>query len=248
MDYSYLGAGKSYMREAGSANPFVEIGNCSAVNFGVTEQSITLADRTQPGGGVYNEVKRVESVDLNISVHDLSPANIARAFFGTATNATAGSVSGESVVAYKGGFTPLSKVPTSITAVEPAGGGAAYTAGTDYEFRDGGIYIPTTSTIAAPVSGAPNIEVDYAYAEQDKVEALTTAAKDWEFVFVGLNEARSGKPVRVHAYRVKFGPAQALALVSADEHAVLELSGKVQSDTTKQGAGVSRYFKAEVVK
>ena len=74
------------------------------------------------------------------------------------------------------------------------------------------------------------------------------AAKDYEMVFVGLNEARSGKPVRIEAYRVKFGPAQALALISGDEHASLEVTGKLQADTRKTGVGVSTYFNAKVVK
>ena len=249
MDYSYLGAGKAYLREYGSAAPFVEVGNASAVNFAVSEQSIPLADRTQPGGGTYNEVKRIESVDATISMHDLSPANFARAFLGTTSNTVAGTATSEEVVAYVGGFTPLAKVPTAITSVVDATDGVtAYDEGTDYEFRDGGIFIPEGSSIPAPVGGAANIEVTYSYPEQDTGEALTVAAKDWELLFVGLNEARSGKPVRVKAHRVKFGPAQALALVSADEHAVLEVTGKVQSDTSITGAGLSKYFNAILVK
>lgn len=249
MDYSYLGAGKAYLREYGSAAPFVEVGNASSVNFDVTEQSIKLQDRTQPGGGTYNEVKRIESVGVTIAMHDLSPANLARAFLGTTTNTAGGTATAEEVVAYKGGFTPLAKVPTAITAVVDAETGLVeYEAGTDFEFRDGGIYIPSGSTIDAPEDGAPNIKVTYTYGEQDTVEALTAAAKDWEMVFVGLNEARSGKPVRVKAHRVKFGPAQALALVSADEHAVLEVTGEVQSDTSITAQGVSKYFQAVLVK
>lgn len=247
MDYSYLGAGKAYIREYGAEAPFLEIGNASAVNLGVTEQSITLQDHTQPGGGTYNEVKRIESVDLNITMHDLSPANIARAFLGTVSSTVAGNASAEPVVAYKGGFVPLAHVPSSITAVTGPGGTPTYSEGTDYEFRDGGLWIPATSTIAAPVGGVANIEVTYAYQAQDTVQAMTAAAKDYELVFVGLNEARSGKPVRVTVHRVRFGPAQTLALVSADEHAALEVAGRVQSDTSKSGVGISKYFKAEVV-
>jgi len=247
MDYSYLGAGKAYLREYGSAAPFLEVGNASAVNFGVTEQSITLQDYTKPGGGTYNEVKRVESVDLNITMHDLSPQNLARSFLGSTTATIAGTASSEDVVAYKGGFVPLLNVPTVITTVTGPSGSPSYAAGTDYEFREGGLFIPSTSTITDPVAGASNIEVTYDYASQDTVQALTESAKDYEFLFVGLNEARSGKPARVHAYRVKFGPAQTLALISADEHAALEVAGKLQADTAKTGDGISQYFAATLV-
>lgn len=248
MDYSYLGAGKAYLREYGAAAPFVEVGNASAVNFGVTEQAITLQDYTKPGGGTYNEVKRIESVDLNMTLHDLSPENLARAFLGTISTHSAATVTAEEVVAYKGGFVPLAHVPASITSVAGPSGSPTYDAGDDYEFRDGGLWIPEGSGIADPVSGAANLEVTYATAAQDTVEAMTVSAKDYEFVFVGLNEARSGKPVRVEAFRVKFGPAQALALVSADEHAALEVAGKVQADTRRTGAGLSTYFAAKLVK
>lgn len=247
MDYSYLGAGQAYLREYGSAAPFLPVGNASAVNFGVTENAITLQDFTQPGGGTYNEVKRVESVDVNMTLHDLSPANLAMAFFGTTTALVAGTATAEAVVAYKGGFTPLANVPSAITTVTGPGGTPAYVEGTDFEFREGGLHIPATSTIPAPVAGAANLAVTYEYLAQDTVQALTQSAKDYEMLFVGLNEARSGKPARVQAYRVKFGPAQALALVSADEHASLEISGKVQADTSKTGVGVSRYFAATLV-
>lgn len=248
MDYSYLGAGKTYLREWGSAAPFLEIGNASAVNLGVTEQAITLRDHTKPGGGTYNEVKRIESVDLNITMHDLSPQNLARAFLGSTSSHAGATITAEEVVAYKGGFMALEHVPASITSVAGPSGSPSYSEGTDYEFRDGGIYIPEGSTIADPVAGAANLEVTYETEDQDTVQAITASAKDYEVVFVGLNEARSGKPARVTVHRVKFGPAQALALVSADEHAALEVTGKVQADTSKTGTGISQYFAATLVK
>jgi hypothetical protein len=50
----------------------------------------------------------------------------------------------------------------------------------------------------------------------------------------------------VHAYRVKLGAAQNLALIG-DEYAVLEMTGKLLKDTSKVGGGVSQYFKVKVV-
>ena len=97
------------------------------------------------------------------------------------------------------------RIPTAITLVEPAGGGTAFTAGTDYELRNGGIYIPSTSTITNPVSGAANIDVTYTYDAQDVVQGLVNSAKQYEIVFAGLNEARSGKPVRVRCHKVSGG-------------------------------------------
>jgi len=131
MDYSYLGAGKCMLREFGAAAPFIEVGNCSALSFGITEQAISQKDYTKPGGGTFNEVKRVEGVDCNMTLCELSPKNLARALMGGTTNTAAGTGTDVPVVAYEGGFTPLPHVPLAIQSVEPAGGGAAYVEGTD---------------------------------------------------------------------------------------------------------------------
>jgi hypothetical protein len=245
-DYSYVGSGKIHIREKGSANPFVEMGNCSALNLQTEENELELQDFTQPGGGTYNSVTRISAVRLAITAHDLSPENLARALYGSSTDVAAGTATDETVVAYKGGFTPLAKVPTAITSVEPAGGGTAYTVGSDYELRDGGIYIPASSTITAPVAGAPNIQVTYTYAKHDVVQALVSSPKEYDLVFVGLNEARSGKPFRVTVHRAKLGASRDLGLIGS-QYAAIEITGRCLKDTAITTPGLSQYFKADLV-
>ncbi len=79
------------------------------------------------------------------------------------------------------------------------------------------------------------------------MQALTTSGKEYELYFEGLNEARSGKPVTVQAYRVKLGAAQALSLIGED-YAALEMTGKLLKDTSKSGVGVSQYFRVEITR
>jgi hypothetical protein len=239
-DYSYLGSGKIYMREAGASAPLVEIGNASKLDFGVTEETKELKDFTQAGGGTYNEVRRVSAVEMSLTVHDLSPENLARAVYGTSTVVTAGTATDEALTARKGGINPLAKIPTAITNVKK--GATTYVAGTDYELRAGGLYIPSTSTIV----DADAITCSYTYGGQDVVQALVTSGKEYEVLFAGLNEARSGKETRVHAYRVKLGATSALALLG-ENYAGLEIKGKLLKDTTKNGTTVSQYFKADMV-
>ncbi len=244
-DYSYLGSGKFYLREYGSAEPFVEVGNCSAINFNPQTNAIVLADHTQPGGGTRNRVDRVTEVQYSITFHDFAPENFARFLRGTASSVVAGTVTDELAVAYKGGFTPLARIATAITKVDPVGAGSSYVAGTDYILQDGGLYIPADSAIPAPVSGAANIEVTYTHAASRVVQAFTTSAKSFEALFLGLNEARSGKPVRVRAHKLSGGVMDALQLIG-EQHGAGTVTGAAQADTTK-ALGLSQYFTVEVV-
>ena len=58
-DYSYLGSGIILIREWGSNAAFAEIGNCSAFSVSPQVNNLTLADFTNPGGGIQNRVDRV---------------------------------------------------------------------------------------------------------------------------------------------------------------------------------------------
>ena len=244
-DYSYLGSGSMLIREYGAAAPFLSAGNCSALSFTPQENTLSLPDYTQPGGNLRNEVRRLSGVEMSYTFHDFSAENFARGLRAGITNVSAGSASDEEVVAYKGGYTPLAHIATTITSVEPVGGGTAYDAGTDYELRDGQLYIPEGSTITDPVSGAANVQVTYAYGAQKLVQALVNSAKQYEVMFVGLNEARSGKRVRIIAHKVSGGVLQEMAVLGED-YGAGTVAGSLQSDSTKTGDGISQYFTVEI--
>lgn len=244
-DYSYVGSGHILMKEYGSAAPFMPIGNCSALNFAPQVNTLQLQDFTNPGGGIRNRIDRVNDVQFSLTFHDFSAENFARFLRGTSTAVASGTAVAEPVVGYKGGWTPLAKIAESITSVEPVGGGTAYVAGEDYVLDNGGIFIPTGSAIPAPVAGAPNFEVDYAYAKHTVTEAFVNSAKQYALVFVGLNEARSGKPVRINAHKISGGVLASLGLLGED-YGAGEVSGSLLADTTK-GVGLSKFFQALVV-
>lgn len=245
-DYSYLGSGKFYLREYGSAAPFIEVGNCSALSFNPQVNSVVLADYRNPGGGTRNRVDRVTECQYSLTLHDFSPENLARFLRGSVTDVAGGTATEEEVVAYKGGFTPLDKVPTAITSVKSADGLTTYDAGEDYQFVEGGIFIPSDSGIANPVSGAANIKVTYTYPDQAVVQALVTSAKNYEALFVGMNEARGGSPVRIRAHKISGGVLDALQAIG-DQHGAGTVTGALQADPTK-GVGLSKFFHCGVVK
>lgn len=239
-DYSYLGSGRIALREIGGTKGLIEVGNCSALSFGVTEETKELKDYTQPGGGTYNEVKRITAVEASMTLHDLNATNLARALYGSTSSVTTATVTDEAHADVNvGDFVPTTHLASSITTVKKAS--TVLTENTDYEVRPSGIVVLAGGAIA----DGDDITITYAKAAADIVQALTSSGKEYELVFTGLNEARSGKLTRVTAYRVKVGALAALGLIG-EEYAAMEVTGKLLKDTTKVGAGISQYFKAEI--
>lgn len=248
--YAYIGVGKVKMREVGALAPFLLVGNVSALTFGAATEAKELKNFTMPGGGIYAKVDRIGAVSVNMTVHDLNGDNLARAANGASSTKAAGTITDEPVIAFKGGTTPLAYPPSAITSVTPAGGGTAYVAGTDYILTPSGIEIPAGSAITDPVVtagvAAANISVSYTNTLQTVMQAMVNSGKEYELVFEGLNEAEGDLPLVVHAYRVKFTPAQAINFIG-DDFAALELAGTALPDPQKLGAGISQYWKATII-
>lgn len=305
-DYSYLGAGKISMRVVGSSAPLLEVGNCSALNFNITEDVKELRDYTQPGGGTYNEVRRIQSVEMSLSAHDFSPENLAKALYGTVDAVATTPVSDEAIGnAAAGGLLPFAKLPNPSPApvIEAVNGDTAATRADNQAYNLNDYMVPATpngyyykcttggtsngtppsltTTVGATTSdgtavwtcmgkvvlvanedyeltasgirlidggnfteGEP-LQASYTPYAANVVQALTEAGKEYELVFEGLNEARSGAPVVVTVYRAKLGAASQVSFIG-EEYGVLEMTGKVLKDTSKVGAGVSQYFKAAI--
>lgn len=244
-DYSYVGSGKVYARVVGAAAGLVHLLNCSKLAFAVSEDVKELKDFTQPGGGTYNEVRRVSAVEASIVMHDLSPENLAIVLRGTSAAITAAAITDETLTAvYKSSFAKTAyPIDTSVAPVitsSPAG--TTYTLDTDYTVGESGI----TFLSGATFTNGVNLLIDYTKKAGSVIETFLTAAQEYELVFAGLNEARSGKAVSIQAYRVKMGVPQNLDLIS-DDFAALEVTGKLLKDTTKNGTTVSQYFKVQIV-
>ncbi|MFC6838617.1 hypothetical protein [Xanthomonas theicola] len=239
-DYSYLGSGEIHLRKRGAPKPFRGIGNCSAFSFSPQTNRINLLDSTQPGGGNRNSVDRITEVQVSFTMHDFSAENFADVLRGTATNIIAGNAVDEPVVAYKDGVTPLLNLATEITAVKPASGSTTYAKGDDWDIKNGALYIPAGSSITEPASGASNLKVSYSFGAAERLQALVNPNEEYELLFLGFNEARSGKKVRAQAYRVSGGVIGELALIG-EQHGAGTVTGTINKDTSKP-AGVSQYF------
>lgn len=241
-DFSYFGRGKVYVREVGSSSGLEHIGNVSALRGVINENVIELEDYTDVGGGTYNEVRRIQSVEVTATLHDLNADNLARVIFGTAGAISTSQVLDEShASAYPGSFVPTANPAASIATVKV--GMDTLTLGEDYTVVPGGILITEDGEI--DYLGA-TVLITYTPSAGNAVEALLRSAKEYEFFFSALNEARSGKPVTFHAYRWLMGPAQSLDLIT-DAHLALPVTGKLLKDQTKNGTTQSQFFRVAIV-
>lgn len=245
MDYSYIGTGTGYVRKVGAAGPLQELGNASAITFGVTEDVKTLLDRTQPGGGTRNEVRRISSVDFSATLSDYSPNNLAIGFLGDIGSLAAGTKVDEVITVYKGGLNILSQFSDTVTAVKSADSATTYdpvdaSGAGDYILKDGGLIIPEGSAI----DDADSLKVSFGFGAKAILQALTQAAGIYEFYFPGFNEAQQGKRFVIRAYRVRIGATDQLGLIT-DDFGNLTIKGTVLKDDT-QPDGLSQYFRAEM--
>jgi hypothetical protein len=138
--------------------------------------------------------------------------------------------------------TTVGGTTTDGTATLTCYGKVTLLADTDYTVSGAGILLTST----ASVTDGQTFQIDYTKKAGSVVNALTSSSQEYELAFEGLNEARSGKPVSIQAYRIKIGAAKNLSLIGED-FAALEMGGRVLKDTTKTGSGVSQYFKIKLV-
>lgn len=243
-NYARLDSGKLYIREYGSTAGFQPVGNVSALTLSPQTDDITLSDHTQPGGGTYAKVTRVTDIQLAYTFHDMHPDNLARVMRGSVGYSAAGSVSAEAVTAYSKGYIPLARYATAITTVTDSAAATTYDADDDYVLDNGMLYIPAGSGI----TDGSSIKVTYAAAASGKVEGFSVGQKNFEFLFVGQNEANSSQVARLTCHKVAGGVLEEMALI-ADDFAEGSVTSSLQADPSKYVAGStkSQYFTYDVV-
>jgi hypothetical protein len=199
---------------------------------------------------------------LAATLQDLNPINLARSLRSGVQEVLAGTVTNEAANARLGGLTRLAHLQPSTVVVRNATTDAAIAASGNFEVRPEGLfwYDDSTAVVAAkdawetanptlPETDFPGlgIEVDYAHSGYDVIQALTAATPILEMSYAGVNEALEDAPSVVDIFRVQLSATQGLNLISAGEFATLEIEGEVLRDPTKTGAGVSKYFKKQML-
>jgi hypothetical protein len=240
--YSYLGKGKIYLRST-SGGGAMPIGNCSALNLSVETNSVSQPNYQVAGGGVANELQRVASVSLAMTMLEFRPKNLQIALRGTIAAVTAAAVADERHEAYADGLVAFDHAPdkgeTITVTLDPDGTPEVLTLNTDYQIAGAGIVMLDSGNYL----DGDQIGVAYTKVAGDVIEAMTGSGDEYELIFDGLNEAETDKAVIIRVYRVKWSPTSGLGFIG-DDFGELPLEGSVLVDSTKVGAGISQYFKA----
>jgi len=255
-------AGIVYAREVGSTQPLQPIGGIEVLTIAIDEAKITQSNTSSSGGGNRAVVYRINEMTLAATLQDLNPINLARSLRSGVQEVLAGTVTNEAANARLGGLTRLAHLQPSTVVVRNATTDAVIAAAGNFEVRPEGLffYDDSTAVVAAkdawetanptlPETDFPGlgIEVDYAHSGYDVIQALTAATPILEMSYAGVNEALEDAPSVVDIFRVQLSATQGLNLISAGEFATLEIEGEVLRDPTKTGAGVSKYFKKQML-
>ncbi|MBY0463705.1 MAG: hypothetical protein K2W33_02045 [Burkholderiales bacterium] len=240
-----MNSGKVYARLRGSAAPMQEIGGIEQLELAIKETTKKQTDFNRAGGGTRAQVKRVDEVTMKATLQDINPVNLARAVFGSTSPVDVGTITDEAHVAYKGGLIPLAHLnPTAVTLTTAGGSPTTIAAAGNYEVRPEGIFVFDT---AVAITDGLAVLVDYTHGAYDLVQAMTDAAPILEMRYAGVNEAMSGDNSVVDLFRVQMGATKKVGLIDSKDFATLDIEGEVMKDPTKTGAGVSAFFKVQVL-
>ncbi|AVO56170.1 hypothetical protein [Ectopseudomonas mendocina] len=235
---AYLGVGKLYLEDLDDPKGLIFIGNVSSLTYEATPQEIEEQDYTTPGGGLDSSVQRIASLNVNYNARHFKKANMGRALYGSSVDVAAGTATGEEHKAYPGALIMLGNPGATNVVVTPAAGGSPLVLDTDYTLDPAGF--PVIAEDGAVTDAGMDVEVDYSYAKHATIQALTKSGKRFRQVFVGLNEARSNKPVVIELFRINHSPAT-LGFIG-DEFQGMEFTAKAEKDPTKVGTGLSQYM------
>ncbi|MBW5416111.1 MULTISPECIES: hypothetical protein [unclassified Pseudomonas] len=237
---AFLGVGKQYLEDLDNPRGLIFIGNCRSLSYEAATDDIEERDYTTPGGGLDNSVQRISSLTLNYEARHYKAANMARALYGSATDVPAGTVTGEAHRAFPGSLIMLANPGVTNLVLTPAAGGAPLILDTDYTLDPAGFpFIEEIEDGTVPAEGL-DVVASYSYALHATVQALVNSGKRYRHVFVGLNEARSGKPVVIEVFRVNHSPATLNFI--GDDFQGMEFTAKVEKDPTRKGTGLSQYM------
>lgn len=235
---AYLGSGKIYLADVSTPENLIFIGNCSSLDYEAETQEIELQDYSTPGGGLDASVQRVSAVNISYNARHFNKANIARALYGTATSVVAGTVAKETHTAYPGAMIAL-KYPGATDVVIKTTDTVPVTLELDTDYIINAAGYPEVIEGGA-ITAATEVDIAYSYGAHADIQTLTASGKRFRMVFIGLNEARSGKPVVIEAFKVSHSPAS-LGLIG-DDFGGMEFSAKVEKDATVVGTGLSQFM------
>lgn len=240
VDHYFSGQGVVLLAERDPANGkpkgFVSVGNVSALSLSVATSVLEHKESHTGQRGTDLRLTTETKCSLSMTMENFIAENLARVSRGQTTKVATGSAVAEAIKFYPGMVVALAHIKVSAVVVK--NGAATLVLDTDYEVNEEAGSIKFAPTVATLVEGA-DLTVDYTYAAQFKVDALTVGAKELFMRFEGLNTAEENAPVVVEVFKFSTDPFQELALI-ADAVQSFVLEGSVLADGFRTTG--SKYF------
>lgn len=237
----------------GKGSNFIPVGNVSDLKVSVATSVVEHKESQSGARGIDLRLTTEVKANLSMVMESFNAVNLGIALRGAATTTVAGTVTAEAAKFATGMVHPLSRLGVTnvvvkkgvTTLVEYVAGTATAADGQwDYKLNAaaGSLMYATTPKTALLVTG-DGLAIDFDYAAQKTVDALTEAASEKYVRFEGLNTADDNKAVVVEAFRFLTDPLKELSLIS-DTVQKFTLDGTILMDAIQSG---SKYFRSTML-
>jgi len=230
----------------GAPEGFLPVGNVSSLVIAIEREEFEHKESCTGARAIDLTITQEISATVTMVMESINKENMALALFGTEAAVAAASVVAEQLIARFDKFVPLAHIKVTNIVVEPSGGGAPFTLGTDYEenLAFGTICVLSTGTILDLAA----IEVDYDFAAQEEIQAITSSTPPERAMrFEGLNTATDpNKELLVDVFRFAAAPLAELALI-LDEITQMSVEGDALVDSFKPTTGSQIFEVTKVV-
>jgi hypothetical protein len=243
VDHYFSGQGVVLLGErdtvTGMPKGFVSVGNVSDLKITVSTSVLEHKESHTGQRGTDLRLTTETKCALSMTMENFVAENLARVTRGETTKVSAGAVTAEAIKFYPGMVVALASIKISAVVVNNAG--TPLVAGTDYTVNEEAGSLKFAATVTGLVEGAA-LTVNYTFAEQFLVDALTAGTKELFMRFEGLNTAEENSPVVVNVFKFSTDPFKELALIGDGVQSFV-LEGSVLADTYRSSG--SRYFNVQ---
>ena len=241
----YRGQGQVFLATRVSGKPagFIFVGNVSELMLNPQTEKIEHTESQTGNNSVDKVIERGLKVELSITMDSVASKNLARMVFGKVTTDGASTVTGEIHFAYPGTNLIVNNINLqTFDSLTDAGGATTYVAGTDYEIIDLAAGMIRILEGGAIVEGQ-EVEANYTNGGYETVSAFSAPNIEYWLRFNGLNTAEENNPVVIDCFKVRFAPAQDVAMINDDDFATYQQSGDCLFDATQPADSKNgRYF------
>ena len=209
------------------------IGDMTTVTLTPSVDKETITENVSGLSAVGASFTKSVKYDLSMQMRSIKPGPLSIALQSSNTAKTAGTVTNEEHIAYKGKFialkhTNVSNVQVSMAGAQNSVDYYAPPAANDYILHAdiGMIEVLDAGTIA----NAEALAIDYSHAAQHHL-AVAPENKEYYLVFSGMNRADNNKQTRCEMYKVQLSPSS-LAMIES-KSAEMPITGTVMWDALR---------------